>query len=180
MNLTVITPPEAEPVSVATAKAHLRVDYATDDALIESYLKAARELGEGLARRAFVTQGLRLVLDEFPAGLILKLPRPPLQSVEEVTYLDSDGAEHTWTDFTVDARSEPGRIIFHSLPSDSLLESGAVAVEFTAGYGDAADVPVVFVQAILQTVAVWYENREMGDVPASAKNLLMSDRGSWF
>ncbi len=180
MNLTVVTPPVEEPVSVATAKAHLRVDTSADDALIGVYLSAARELGEGLARRAFVTQSLRLVLDEFPASLILKLPRPPLQSVEEITYLDEDGIGHAWTDFTVDARSEPGRVIFHSLPTDSLLESGAVAVEFTAGYGDAADVPGVFVQAILQTVANWYEFREIGDVPASAKKLLMSDRGSWF
>lgn len=180
MNLTVITPPEEEPVSVATAKAHLRVDYATDDALIESYLKAARELGEGLARRAFITQSFRLVLDDFPANALLKLPRPPLQSVEAVTYLDADGVEHDWTDFTVDARSEPGRIIFNSLPNASLLESGAVAVEFTAGYESAAEMPAVFTQAILQTVANWYEFREMGDMPTSAKKLLMSDRGSWF
>lgn len=180
MNLTVVTPPAEEPVSVATAKAHLRVDTTADDALIGIYVTAARELGEGLARRAFVTQSLRLVLDKFPASLILKLPRPPLQSVEEITYLDDDGVEHAWTDFTVDARSEPGRIIFHSLPSDSLLESGAVAIEFTAGYGDAADVPGVFTQAILQTVANWYEFREMGDAPASAKKMFMSDRGSWF
>lgn len=180
MNLTVITPPDEEPVSVATAKLHMRVDTSADDALIGDYLQAARELCEKLARRAFMTQSFRLVLDGFPASLILKLPRPPLQSVDEITYLDSDGVEHAWTDFTVDARSEPGRIIFHSLPGDSLLESGAVAIEFTAGYGDAADVPGVFAQAILQTVAVWYENREMGDIPGGAKNLLMSDRGSWF
>lgn len=180
MNLTVITPPEEEPVSVATAKAHLRVDYSTDDALIATYLKAARELCEGLARRAFVTQSLRLVLDDFPSNYILKLPRPPLQSVEAVTYLDADGVEHDWTDFTFDAGSEPGRVIFNSLPNASLQESGAVAVEFTAGYESAADMPNIFVMAILQTVANWYELREMGDVPKSAKSLLMSDRGSYF
>lgn len=180
MNLTVLIPPAEEPVSVATAKAHLRVDTTADDALIGVYLSAARERGEGLARRAFVTQSLRLVLDEFPASLILTLPRPPLQSVEEITYLDSDGIEHACTDFTVDASSEPGRIIFHSLPSDKLLESGAVAIEFTAGYGDAAEMPAVFTLAILQTVANWYEFREMGDVPKSAQTLFMSNRGSWF
>jgi len=180
MNLTVITPPEEEPVSVATAKAHLRVDYATDDALIESYLKAARELGEALARRAFVTQTLRLVVDQIPADRVLKLPRPPLQSVEAITYIDDDGNEHDWTDFTVDARSEPGRIIFHSLPNASLQESGAIAIEYIAGYESAADMPMVFAQAVLLTVAHWYENREMGDLPMGAKTLLKSNRGSWF
>ena len=179
MNLTVITPPEEEPVSIATVKQHLRVDGTADDALLGVYLQAARELGEGLARRAFVTQTLRLVLDAFPTGP-LKLPRPPLQSVESVTYLDADGVEHEWTDFSVDARSEPGRIVFNSTPSASLFESGAVAIEFIAGYGADTDVPQTFVTAILQTVATWYELREMGDVPLSAKRLFMSDRGSWF
>ncbi len=179
MNLTVITPPEEEPVSVATAKAHLRVDTTADDALIETYLKAARELCEGLARRSFVTQTFRLVLDDFPS-VPLKLPRPPLQSVDAVTYLDADGNEHDWTDFTADTGSEPGKVIFNSLPTASLQESGAVAIEFTAGYESAADLPNVFVMAILQTVANWYELREMGDVPKSARSLLMSDRGSFF
>lgn len=179
MNLTVITPPEEEPVSVATAKAHLRVDTTADDALIETYLKAARELCEGLARRSFVTQTFRLVLDDFPSAP-LKLPRPPLQSVDAVTYLDADGNEHDWTDFTADTGSEPGKVIFNSLPTASLQESGAVAIEFTAGYESAADLPNVFVMAILQTVANWYELREMGDVPKSARSLLMSDRGSFF
>lgn len=179
MNLTVITPPEEEPVSVATAKTHLRVDTTADDALIETYLKAARELCEGLARRSFVTQTFRLVLDDFPS-VPLKLPRPPLQSVDAVTYLDADGNEHDWTDFTADTGSEPGKVIFNSLPTASLQESGAVAIEFTAGYESAADLPNVFVMAILQTVANWYELREMGDVPKSARSLLMSDRGSFF
>jgi uncharacterized phiE125 gp8 family phage protein len=179
MNLTVITPPEEEPVSVETAKLHMRVDHSADDALIQTYLVAAREYGEGLARRAFVTQTLRLVVDTWPA--VLKLPRPPLQSVESVTYLDSDGVEHEWTDFTMDNRSEPGRVIFNSTPNTLLAESGAISVEFVAGYGTAAAVPYGFVQAILLTATHWYENREaaMG-IPAGAKALYMANRGSWF
>jgi uncharacterized phiE125 gp8 family phage protein len=119
------------------------------------------------------------VLNDFPS-VPLKLPRPPLQSVDAVTYLDSDSDEHDWTDFTVDTGSEPGKVIFNSLPTANLQESGAVAIEFTAGYESATDLPNVFVMAILQTVANWYELREMGDVPKSARSLLMSDRGSFF
>lgn len=186
MNLTVIEPPEEEPVSIETVKQHLRVDIAADDALIGTYLQAARELGEGLARRAFVTQTLRLVVDAFPVNRVLKLPRPPLQSVESVTYLDSNGIEHEWTDFVTDARSEPGRVIFNSTPSVSLFESGAVAIEFVAGYGADSDVPQTFVQGILMTVAHWYENREsalsvnLNEIPMNAKLMFMTDRGSWF
>lgn len=178
MNLTVITPPEEEPVSVETAKAHLRVDSNNDNALIASYIKVARELGEALARRAFVTQTLRLVINTWPHNLMLKLPRPPLQSVVSVTYLDPNADEHEWTDWVSDVRSEPGVLIFKSLPSAELLQSGAIAVEFIAGYD--ADVPSAFVQGILQSVAHFYEFREAVDIPTSAKHLFLSDRGSWF
>lgn len=187
MNLTVIEPPEEEPVAIETVKLHLRVDTTADDALIGTYLQAARELGEGLARRAFVTQTLRLVVDAFPANGVLKLPRPPLQSVTSVTYLDSDGIEHEWTDFVTDARSEPGRVIFNSTPSVALFESGAVAVDFVAGYGADSDVPQTFVQGILLTVAHWYENREavnvgniVNEIPLGYRQLFTTDRGSWF
>lgn len=181
MNLRVITAPAAEPVSTATAKSHLRVDHASDDELIESYIKTARELGEGLARRAFITQTLELVLDEFPRDLKLKLPRPPLQSVTSVKYLDADNVEYTFTDYVVDARSEPGVITFNSTPGVALAESGAVAVRFVAGYGATATaVPNVFVQAVLLSVAHFYEFREAVDIPNFAQHLFLSDRGSWF
>lgn len=186
MNLTILTPPTEEPVSVATAKQHLRVDHSNDDALLGIYLQTARELGEGLARRAFVTQTLQLVIDAWPANGKVKLPRPPLQSVVSVTYLDCDGDEHAWTDYDVDARSEPGVLMFNSTPSANLFESGAIAIEFIAGYGAATAVPKTFVTGILQTVAHWYENREaalpvnLTEIPLGYKSLFMADRGWWF
>lgn len=188
MNLRTITPPAVEPVSLETAKLHLRLDHNADDTLITSYIESARELGEGLARRAFITQTLELVLDAFPANGVLKLPRPPLQSVTSVKYFDSDAAEQTWTDYVVDERSEPGCLIFRSTPSAALLESGAVVVRFVAGYGSTADkVPNAFVQGILLSVGHWYENREavsvgniMTEIPIGYRPLFFADRGSWF
>jgi uncharacterized phiE125 gp8 family phage protein len=186
MNLRLITAPTEEPVSIETAKLHLRVDGTDEDSLITSYLKTARELGEGMARRAFVTQTLELTIDAWPSNRMLKIPRPPLQSVTSVKYFDSDGAEHTWTDYVVDTRSEPGWIIFGSTPSAALLESGAIVVRFIAGYGAAAAVPEVFVQGILLSAAHWYANREaaapvlLSEIPLGVRPLFLSDRGSWF
>lgn len=188
MNLRTITPPAVEPVSLETAKLHVRVDHNADDTLITSYIKSAREMGEGLARRAFITQTLELVLDVFPATRALKLPRPPLQSVTSVKYFDADNVEHTWTDYEVDARSEPGWLIFRSVPSTGLFESGAVVVRFVAGYGNTADtVPDTFVQGVLLTVGHWYENREavnvgntVTEIPLGYRPLFLADRGSWF
>ncbi len=188
MNLRLITPPAVEPVSMETAKLFLRVDTNDEDALIASLVKGAREIGEGLARRAFLTQTLEMVVDDWPPKFVMALMRPPLQSVVSVKYYDENNVEATWTDYTVDAQSEPGRIRFNSTPGTALRESGGVVVQFIAGYGDtAANVPAVFIQGILSLVGHWYENRTavnigniVSDVPLTAKSLFLSDRGSWF
>jgi uncharacterized phiE125 gp8 family phage protein len=181
MTLRLITAPTVEPVSTATAKAFLRVDGTDDDALIESLIKAAREKGEGLARRAFITQELEQIFDDWPTSKQLKLWRPPLQSVTSVKYRDGDNVEHTWTDYVVDTRSEPGVVIFDSYPSDGLLESGAITVRFTAGYGDAADnVPEAIKQAILLLVAYWYETRDLGGAPRDIQAMFVGERVVWF
>jgi uncharacterized phiE125 gp8 family phage protein len=181
MNLRLITAPTVEPVSLATAKAFLRVDGADEDALIHALIKAAREKGEELSRRAFITQTWEMIIDGWSRDYQLKLYRPPLQSVTSVKYIDADGAEHTWSDYVVDTRSEPGVVLFYSYPSDSLVKSGAITIRFVAGYGDAeTNVPERIKQAILSLVAYWYENREGQNVPADLKNTFVSERAIWF
>lgn len=180
MTLRLITAPVNLPVSIATVKAFLRVDGTTDDALLTSLIKAAAETGEGLARRAFITQTLEMTLDAWPEDYVLRLLRPRLQSVTSVKYLDEDGVEATWTDYTVDAKSEPGVLVFDSLPSVALADSGAVTVRFVAGYGTEMDVPERIKNAILFLVAYWYENRNLGAVPASIRSMFVGERVVWF
>jgi len=176
----VITAPTVEPVSTETAKLHLRVDGSADDTLIASYIKSAREKGEAVSRRAFITQTLEVILDAWPDDL-LSLPRPPLQSVTSVKYLDENGVEATWTDYLVDIRSQPGRIYFKSLPGASLYPSGAIAVRYVAGYGaSAAAVPEIIKQAMLSAISYWYELRDASSLPESARNLFLSQRVRWF
>lgn len=180
-SLRTITPPAAEPVSLETVKEHLRIDLDAEDALLESYLASARDKGEQLARRAFITQTLEMIVDTFPQDGILKVMRPPLQSVTSVKYYDSDNVQHTWTDYIVDADSEPGRIIFNTLPGDALRESGAVVVRFVAGYGATGDdVPGSLKQTILQLVGHWYEHRESMSVPVEIRQAFMDERVVWF
>lgn len=66
MPSVIVTPPVAEPVTLADMKLHLRVDFADDDSLIEALIVAARQRAETITRRAFVTQTWKQVLDEFP------------------------------------------------------------------------------------------------------------------
>jgi uncharacterized phiE125 gp8 family phage protein len=181
MHLHLVTAPAAEPVALATVKVFLRVDGTDEDSLITSLAKAAREEGEKLSRRAFITQTWEMIIECWPHDWRLRVYRPPLQSITSVKYFDSDNAEHTFTDYVVDTRSEPGVIIFNSLPSATLQKSGAIVVRFVAGYGAAgSNVPERINNLILALTAYWYENRETHEVPAEIKKAFIAERAVWF
>lgn len=165
MGLSLVTAPAEEPVTLAEAKVQCRVDadITADDALITALIVAARERAEHDTGRALVTQTRRYTLDRFPCWG-LKLPRPPLQSVESITYIDTVGAEQT-----LDAAEY--RVITDRLtglvapvhggewPATRATEN-AVAVTYVAGYGAAAAVPQAIKQWILAAVATLYGQRE--------------------
>lgn len=154
-----------EPVALGEAKGHLRVDIADDDALIGRLTTAAREQVEEITGRAIVAGTWDLVLDSWPCGAEISLPRPPLRSVSSVTYKLADGSEATLDPalYAVDAASEPGRIVLApgaSWPPDELYPVGAVRIRYAAGYTSAAAVPVGIWQAMLLLIGHLYENRE--------------------
>lgn len=183
MTLRLITAPAAEPVLLADVKAFLRVDTTADDTLITSLSKAAREKGEEFSRRAFITQVWEQTIDCFPRNGILQILRPPLQSITSVKYIDENNVEATLdtANYIVNTRLEPGIIIFNVLPSVTLLESGAITVHFSAGYGaTAATVPERIKNAIYALTAYWYENRGASDVPISLRSAFVAERAVWF
>lgn len=178
-------PPAVEPLSLDEAKAHLRVEHAEEDDLIERLIAAARETVERQTGRALITQGFACWLDAWPAPvhgrISVELPRPPLQSVESVTLYDTADAEHEIVpeNYVVDLASSSGRIVLKSLTglNPVLRAANAIAVAFTAGFGDAGeDVPEPLRQAVRLLAAHYYENREAangnGALPLSVEALL--------
>ena len=178
MSLQLTTPPAAEPVTLDQAKAHLRVDTTDDDALITALIAAARARAEWHTGRAFVTQGWTLWLDGWPCNGVIEIPLPPLQSVQSVTaYAPDDSA--TGLDaatYQVDTASAPARLALkpNASPPVNLRALNAIAIAFTAGYGEAADVPAAIQQAILMIVAALYAHRgdEAAEIPQEALALL--------
>ena len=179
MPLQLVTPPAAEPVSLAEAKGHLRVDGTDDDALITSLIAAARQAAETLTGRQFITARWKLVLDSFPgpsmggvpAGLpfslpghAILLPKCPVQSVFAIQYLDMVGVSQTLpiTEYTVDVACEPARLtpVFGKTWPITLPQIGAVWVSFDAGYGTAASVPEGIKSWIKLRVGSLYAHRE--------------------
>jgi uncharacterized phiE125 gp8 family phage protein len=172
MSLQLHTPPAAEPVTLAQAKAWLRVESGDDeDDLIAALIAAARARAEWHTGRAFVTQAWTLWLDR--AAACIEIPLPPLQGVSAVTLYAPDNAATVLDagDYTVDLAGS--RLLLKAMPAN-LRAVNAVAIAFTAGYGGGEDVPGDITQAILQIVASLYEHRggDAAPTPASALALL--------
>ena len=182
MGLTLVTAPTAEPVSLAEAKAHLRVLQSAEDALIASYLMAARESAETYTRRALAPQTWDLTIDyDWPTvrrqhdGLIIPrivLPKPPLTSVTSITYVDTAGASQTLagSQYLVDARGIEGVIEpTYNVTWPSVREQrAAITVRFVTGY---TQIPEAVRAAILLTLGHLYEHREDVVVGPSANEL---------
>jgi hypothetical protein len=65
MPARLVTPPSGEPVDLQTAKAHLRLDSALDDAYVNSLITAARMYTEEVCWRGILAQTWELVLPGF-------------------------------------------------------------------------------------------------------------------
>lgn len=153
--------PEAEPVSVADAKAHLRIDHDSEDDFLAGLIRAAREEVEQATGVAMIDQTWRLAVDGVPLGRVLLLRRGPVKEILSVTLYGSEG-EAALVDpagYQLDALSRPARLHFGERPS-GLRAMNGIEVDFTAGYGEAgADVPDLLKRAVLMLVAHWYEFR---------------------
>jgi len=133
-SLSLITAPAQEALDVSTGGEvyqHLRLvpELTPQDALIEAFAAAARQEGERISRRQFITATWELWLESwFEEGIFtgstaqggysgwqsvgslscllgaLSLPLPPLQSITSVKYM-SGGVEQTWSSalYTVEA-----------------------------------------------------------------------------
>lgn len=165
MGLVQVTAPASEPITLAEAKLHLREDGTAQNDLITAHIIAARQLAENDTGRSFVSQQWRLTMDDFPRdGSPIRLERPPLVSVQSITYVDSTGVTQTLaaSEYVVDVSTLYGEVVlaYGAAWPNVRAGRGAVTVNYTAGYGAAAAVPEAIKAAIKLMVADLYENRE--------------------
>jgi uncharacterized phiE125 gp8 family phage protein len=179
MPLKLITAPTSEPISVADAKLHCRVDVVDDDLLIQRWIKTARRYIERISNRALLTQTWELWLDAFPASSEIDLNRSPLASVTHVKYYDDADAESTFaaSNYIVDTIREPGRVVLktgYTWPSTTLRAVNGVVVRFVAGWTTSDDVPEPIKQAMFLLVGYWNENREAASLGAVSREIEFS------
>jgi uncharacterized phiE125 gp8 family phage protein len=164
-NLTLITPPVAEPVSLLEGLIHLRLDSTDEDAYVISLIIAAREYCENYQNRAYITQTWELALPRFPRHTIT-IPKGKLQTIDSIAYKNAAGLEINLTpelDYTVSNRGILGRVcpsFGKSFPFELLHPLDPVVIKFTCGYGDTSEaVPARVKRAMLLLIGHWHENR---------------------
>lgn len=168
------------------AKLRMRVEVTDDDALIPELIEAATDEVENYLHRALITQTWVMRLGCFPRNSEqLRLPKPPLQSISSITYIDLAGDSQTWSNtlYSVSKpagpQAEPGFIIpvFSESYPTTRAQWDAVTVTFVAGYGDAStDIPEGIRTGIALVAGDLYENREATVVGTIAQRLPILDR----
>jgi uncharacterized phiE125 gp8 family phage protein len=161
-SLELVMAPLLEPVTLEETKKFIRVQHADDDVLINHLITVARQECERVTGFALITQTWNLHLDDVPDRSWINIPKPPLQLVEEFSYLDPDAIEVVVPpeDYRIDTSTKPGRMEVAAWPSMSGSINTAV-IRFVAGYGDLReDVPADVRQGILVSVGFLYDHRE--------------------
>lgn len=165
MPVRVVVPPVEEPVSLARAKAHLRIPVSDDaeDELILGLITAAREQVESLTGLALARATLEMTDGGFPdrCGLI-ELPSVPLVHVEAVAYTDATGVEQVLAPSAYVVEPRYGRALRLASGTQAwptARSADGIAVRYVAGY-EPTTVPQRAVQAMLLLIGHWYFNRE--------------------
>jgi uncharacterized phiE125 gp8 family phage protein len=195
MNLKVLARGTSEPVTLAEAKLHLRVDVTDDDALITAMISAAREMIERYTSRTLIYTAYRMTMDMWTWDI--ELPRSPaieaaanlVTGINYITprirYWDNDYVQQTITyaddDFELLLDNNPPLLVLPPStiwPITAPLQRGAIEIDWIAGYGSSSTgIPQLLRLAIMMLVAHWYEHREAvgsfgSEVPLAVDSVL--------
>ena len=176
--------PALEPFTLDEVRDHLRLIALDDDALLQSYIVAARSALEELLSKPLLSQTFELNLSRFPAWE-LGLPRTGqlgmqdlLTSVTSVNYVDANGNPQTLpaTSYVVDAHhADYARLLPYSVdplsgrqvlptywPPTRYIPNAATVVYVTglANRAGVGGIPEDVRLAMLQVIGTLYENRE--------------------
>lgn len=145
MPIEVVSVVAGDVVSLEEVKQYVQVPTAEDNSLLQTLVRSSVLETQRLTGRKLLTTTCNLWLAQFPNNNEpISIPFPPLLTIVEITYIDSDGITQTLAsaDFFADPKSSPGRVLL----TDSAAWPGTqkvgiaghphpVKVKFTCGYG---------------------------------------------
>lgn len=183
----------ADPVTLAVAKQHLRIDSATaaEDTELTAIISAATQYAEAITKRDLRGSTVTKVLSQFPyssnrTALGIPLYKGPVASVTELKYFDTDDVEQTVAGSNYRIVTNYGMSTLYpamsgTWPTDCNNEPGNITLTYVID----GTIPEAIQQAILLIVGSLYENREDGVLeqgivavraPIGAKDLLHAYR----
>jgi uncharacterized phiE125 gp8 family phage protein len=184
--LKLLTGPVEEPVAGSDVRTYLRMDSDEYDVVLDDYAVAARQAAEKWTRRSFVDTTWNYMIEdsEIMSDEVIKLPRPPLESITSIYTYDWAGTAHEQdpTTYVTDVYSEPGRVFLKigRIWNVPRRQNNAMIFEYISGYGDAEDVPTDIKLAITETAAWWFNSGEITEVPQKVVERLQPYRVLWF
>ncbi len=141
-----VAPPDETPVSLAEAKAHLRIDHDLDNGRVEAAIAGAvahLDGYTGILGRALVTQTWRQDIPFWPASRCLRLPLAPVASIASVSYRPAGGGAAVEVDpasYRLLAGTSDPSVLLPAAFAPALDNApDAISVEFVAGYGKPGD-----------------------------------------
>lgn len=164
-NPVTVAAPATEPVSVANAKAHARIDGTDEDTLIPFYIAAARDHVELYCGVRFAERtGVALKCESFDDFAIL--PEAPVTAVTAITYIDTEGATQTLSTDVYEVRNQGldcSIVLKYNQVWPSIQAGSRITVTVTIG---SATVPGAVTAALLLMFGHLYANREAVSVGA--------------
>lgn len=164
MTLKIVTPPAAEPVTVAEVMTWSRIDAVNSPGapMLEMMITAARRIAESRTGRKMITQVWELLLDGFPTSEI-EVGVLPIQSIHSITYYDEDSVLQTLdpSSYVLDPNVLPGWILpaLEATWPGTHGAANAVIARLNLGYGTAgSDVPADIRMWISAQVSAAFEN----------------------
>lgn len=155
--------PATDSITAVEAKAHLLQDSADQDTYIGTLITAADEFIENELCKALITQTWTVSVPGPAVNGWLVLPVNPVIGITTLKYYDSDNVLQTLTvsDFFLYKTQD----LAYLRPNTGISwpntydRPDAIEVVFTAGYGDAADVPASIKHAVKLVIGDWFEHR---------------------
>lgn len=193
---SITTAPTSEPITLAQASDHLRVDSTEDQSYISDLISVAREYFDAVTGRSSAIATYVLTAETwedlfnptrrdntiFYNGYVIPIYRTPLLSVASVKYYAPDATSLTTmsaSGYRVVTGAEPGRIQLVDAPPSIDDRIDAIQITFTAGADTA---PAMSKHAIRMLVANFYEQRApisfaaASDIPYTLKSIIENQK----
>lgn len=160
-----VTPPAAEPLSLAEVRAHVELA-ATDsnhDVELERAIEDAREQWERDTSQYLIQRSMRLTVDRLEE---MQFPHRPVSAIASVKYYDQSNTQQTLAAsvYQLDAANNRLRLAYDQDWPVTLDRWDAVEINYTLGsHASGATVPAIAKRAMLLLVGYYFRANKGDD-----------------